>query len=174
MKQKIAFAALALSCIFSAWLYWGSDVKVEQVLTSREWQSTMVTYLSENVQEEAEDVVGPLAKITVSSNVKYLPNSTYLRVSYVELFTDGSSIPNALTISETGTWELSDDYLLINPTEFRDMSTPNNDTFTAEQVDRVKQMFIMDAEQSRRVDIVNSRSILLTSLNHGSRILSSN
>ncbi|GAM61248.1 hypothetical protein JCM19232_5549 [Vibrio ishigakensis] len=35
----------------------------------------------------------------------------------------------------------------------------------------IKQVFITDAQQSRRVDIVNDNSILLTSLGHGSRVL---
>ncbi|WP_375750809.1 regulatory protein ToxS [Vibrio sp. HN007] len=174
MKQKIALTILALSCVFSAWLYWGSDVKVEQVLTSREWQSTMVTYLSENIQEQAGERVGPLSKISVNSNVKYLPNGNYIRVSYVEMFDGELALSNSLTISESGTWELSDDYLLVSPAEFKDMSAPNESVFTEKQMETFKQLFMADAEQSRRVDIVNSRAILLTSLNHGSRILSSN
>ncbi|MDG3088719.1 regulatory protein ToxS [Vibrio hannami] len=174
MKQKLAFGILALSVAFSAWLYWGSDVKVEQVLSSREWQSTMQTYLSEDVQHETQDRMGPLAKVSVNSNSKYLPNGTYIRVSYVELFNDDWTETKALTISETGTWELSDDYLLVNPTEFKDISPPNDGVFTDAHVKAVKELFIIDAEQSRRIDVVNGRTILLTSLNHGSRILFSN
>ncbi|MDF4677568.1 transcriptional regulator, partial [Vibrio parahaemolyticus] len=33
MKIKLASAVLAVSVLFSGWLYWGSALKVEQVLT---------------------------------------------------------------------------------------------------------------------------------------------
>lgn len=171
MKQKIAFFILTISCIISAWIYWVSDVKVEQALTSREWQSTMHAYLSPTAKEESIIQSVELSKITVSSNVKYLPNGNYLRESIVEVYNDANETTSRLSISETGHWELSDDYLLINPTEFKDMTT--NQSLDAE-IGIVKQLFIMDAQQSRRVDIINKKAILLTSLNHGSRILSSN
>ncbi|MFA0520485.1 regulatory protein ToxS, partial [Vibrio sp. 10N.222.55.E8] len=38
----------------------------------------------------------------------------------------------------------------------------------------ITQVIKMDAEQSRRIDIVNPKALLLTSLNHGSTVLFSN
>lgn len=38
-NRHIAMGILLLSLLLSSWLYWGSDFKLEQVLTSREWQS---------------------------------------------------------------------------------------------------------------------------------------
>jgi transmembrane regulatory protein ToxS len=155
-------------------VYWNSNSRLEQVLISREWQSHLLTYISSDIQENVEDKIGPLSEINVKSNVKYLPNSSYLRVSLIELYGSENNISSRMTISESGTWELSDNYLLINPTEFKDISTNQNKDFSTEQQEIIKQIFIMDAEQSRRVDIINNNTILLTSLNHGSRILSSN
>ena len=82
MKIKIASAVLAVSILFSGWLYWGSDLKVEQVLTSNEWQSTMVTLITDTLPD---DTVGPLRKVNVESNVKYLPNGEYIRVANIQL-----------------------------------------------------------------------------------------
>ncbi|CSA09805.1 transmembrane regulatory protein ToxS [Vibrio cholerae] len=42
-NRHIAMGILLLSLLLSSWLYWGSDFKLEQVLTSREWQSKMVS-----------------------------------------------------------------------------------------------------------------------------------
>ncbi|UUM31244.1 regulatory protein ToxS [Vibrio japonicus] len=177
MKQKFAAGLLTLSALFSAWLYWGSDFKTEQTLTSKEWQSKMIALIA-----ESEGVVGPLRKVDVTSNVKYLNNGTYIRVSTVRLYADkmaakrvaDTNTDNVIHISETGVWEISDNYLLISPTEFKDISSAQSKDFTEDELKVVTQIFKMDAQQSRRIDIVNEKTLLLTSLNHGSTVLSSN
>lgn len=171
MKSLIPKLLLAISIIFSSWMYWGSDIKVEQVLTSKEWQSRHVTHIT---HENREQDLGPLRKVTITSNVKYLPNGTYIRVSLMELFSDDTVIPNIINISEKGDWELSDNYLLISPIEFKDVSTNQNQDFTERQLALITQVVKVDTQQSRRVDIVNDKALLLTSLNHGSTILFSN
>lgn len=171
MTRKIAASLLALSTIFSAWLYWGSDLKVAQVLTSKEWQSNMVTVISEPFQEES---VGSLRKVDVDSNVKYLPNNTYIRVATVRLYSFNAKAESIINISETGEWDINDNYLLVSPTEFKDVSSAQSKDFTKEQLDLITQIFKMDAQQSRRIDIVNEKTLLLTSLNHGSTVLFSN
>ncbi|KJY81702.1 membrane protein [Vibrio galatheae] len=171
MNQKIAASLLALSALFSAWLYWGSDIKLEQALTAQEWQSKMVTVISEPMQEES---VGSLRKVEVTSNVKYLPNSSYIRVSTVRLYPTNSKTESVINISETGEWDISDNYLLVSPIEFKDVSAAQSKDFTEEQITLIKQFFRMDAQQSRRIDIVNGKTLLLTSLSHGSTVLFSN
>ncbi len=177
MKLKFAVGLLILSALFSGWLYWGSDLKVEQTLTSKEWQSKMVALIA-----EPDGSVGPLRKVDVTSNVKYLNNGTYIRVATVRLYADELSAKtvtetetdNIIHISETGVWEISDKYLLVSPTEFKDISSAQSKDFTEDELKVITQIFKMDAQQSRRIDIVNEKTLLLTSLNHGSTILSSN
>lgn len=172
MNQKIAAGLLVFSALFSGWLYWGSDLKVEQVITSHEWQSKMVTVITAPLQEES---VGPLRKVDVSSNVKYLPNNTYIRVATVRLYAnDDQSAESVINISETGEWDISDNYLLVSPTEFKDVSSAQSKDFTEAQLKLITQIFKMDAQQSRRIDIVNEKTLLLTSLSHGSSVLFSN
>lgn len=171
MNQKIAAGLLIVSALFSGWLYWGSDLKVEQVLTSNEWQSEMVTVIADSIQEES---VGPLRKVNVVSNVKYLPNNTYIRVATVRLYGNDADNESIINISESGTWDISDNYLLVSPTEFKDVSSAQSKDFTAEQLDLITQLFKMDAQQSRRIDIVNTKTLLLTSLSHGSTVLFTN
>ena len=172
MNQKIAAGLLVLSALFSGWLYWGSDLKVEQVLTSNEWQSKMVTVITDKLQEES---VGPLRKVDVSSNVKYLPNNTYIRVATVRLYSgNDKSQESIINISETGEWDISDNYLLVSPTEFKDVSSAQSKDFTEAQLELITQIFKMDAQQSRRIDIVNDKTLLLTSLSHGSTVLFTN
>lgn len=168
MKIKFASAVLAASTLFSVWLYWGSDLKVEQVLTASEWQSEMVTLITDKLPN---DTVGPLRRVQVNSNVKYLPNGDYIRVSGIKLLAQGSTAESKISISEKGSWEVSDNYLLVSPSEFKDISTSQSQDFSAEQLALITQIFRLDSEQSRRIDIVNGKTLLLTSLNHGSTVL---
>lgn len=171
MNQKIAAGLLILSAVFSGWLYWGSDLKVEQVLTSNEWQSKMVTVIAAKIPD---DSVGPLRKANVVSNVKYLPNNTYIRVATVRLYGNDTDNESIINISETGTWDISDNYLLVSPTEFKDVSSAQSKDFTEDQLSLITQLFKMDAQQSRRIDVVNDKTLLLTSLSHGSTVLFTN
>lgn len=171
MNQKIAAGLLILSAVFSGWLYWGSDLKVEQVLTSNEWQSKMVTVIAAKIPD---DSVGPLRKANVVSNVKYLPNNTYIRVATVRLYGNDTENESIINISETGTWDISDNYLLVSPTEFKDVSSAQSKDFTEDQLSLITQLFKMDAQQSRRIDVVNDKTLLLTSLSHGSTVLFTN
>ncbi|CAE6952715.1 Transmembrane regulatory protein ToxS [Vibrio sp. B1REV9] len=170
MKIKIASALLAVSVLFSCWLYWGSDLKLEQVLTSNEWQSNMVTLIVDDVSSDSE--VGPLRRVNVESNVKYLPNGDYIRVANIKLFAqDGDTADSTINISERGRWEISDNYLLVSPSEFKDVSASQSKDFSEAQLRLITQIFKLDAEQSRRIDVVNEKTLLLTSLNHGSTVL---
>ncbi|ANS84739.1 regulatory protein ToxS [Vibrio scophthalmi] len=171
MNQKLALALLAVSVLFSGWLYLDSDFQVEKTITSKEWQSKMVTVISDNLQEET---VGPLRKVDVVSNVKYLPNGTYIRVATIRLFANSEQSDSVINISETGDWEISDNYLLISPKEFKDVSSAQSKDFTDVQLQLIKQLFKMDSQLSRRIDIVNDKTLLLTSLSHGSTVLFSN
>lgn len=171
MKLKISLVLLVGSALFSGWLYWGSDAKVERLLTAHEWQSKMVTLITENKQE---DTIGPLRKVELSSNAKYLPNGTYLRMSIVRLYGTETAPANVINISETGQWDINDNYLLVSPTEFKDVTSAQRQDFSQQQLDLITQVIKMDAEQSRRIDIVNPKALLLTSLNHGSTVLFSN
>lgn len=172
MTKQISAFLLLVSALASGWIYWNNETKLDNILMSREWQSKMVTLIETTM---ANDSVGPLHKVNVSSNVKYLPNGTYLRVSRVELYAnDTSSLnrpDNVINISESGEWSISGNYLLIVPKEFKDISSSYSKDFNAKQLQLITQLFKLDARKSRRIDVINNQTLLLTSLNHGSSVL---
>ncbi len=165
-KQYWALIILTMSAIFSAWLYFSSDYKQEQLLMSREWQSTSVS----RIESMQLDQLGMLRRVEQSSHVVYLPNKTYSRITLLKLFSD-SAKPLTLHISESGNWDISGGYLLTEPLEFKDITSGQNEDFQNHHLTIVKQVFRMDAQQSRRIDIINKKSLLLTSLTYGSNIL---
>ncbi|GAB3526147.1 regulatory protein ToxS [Photobacterium alginatilyticum] len=165
-RQYWAFIVLALSTSFSAWLYFSSDYKQEQLLMSREWQSMSVSRIEAMQLEQ----LGMLRRVEQSSHVVYLPNKTYSRITLLKLFSE-SEQPLTLHISESGRWDISGGYLLTEPLEFKDITSGQNKDFQSHHLTIVKQVFRMDAQQSRRIDIINKKSLLLTSLTYGSSIL---
>ncbi|CAM4013960.1 regulatory protein ToxS [Vibrio neonatus] len=169
MNQRVALILLAISTVISGWLFWGSDVKVEQVLTAREWQTNLDAFV--HTDQIDESLVGPLRKVHITSNVKYLPNGEYIRSSRVQLLSDNDQEIHILNIDESGVWQLSDNYLLIDLKEFKQSTGISSQDFKESQLTIIKQILRTDAQQSRRVDIINDNSILLTSLGHGSRVL---
>ncbi len=170
MNKKIAGILLLCSIVLSIWIYFGSNFKLKHLIISHEWQSRIVTMIEHKNDPES---VGPLKKVEVTSNVKYLPNATYIRVSVLKLFANENSREpeTMIDISETGEWSLSQNYLLISPTGFKDISSKQSRDFSPEQLEIVTQLFKMDAQQSRRVDVIDLHTLLLTSLNHDSTIL---
>ncbi|MGR6840262.1 regulatory protein ToxS [Aliivibrio wodanis] len=168
IKRFFPITLLFISIISSAWFYWESDSKVEQLLTSKEWQSMSTVRIDSNYED-----MGPLKRADIKSNVVYLPNKTYSKSSTLVIY---SGLPNEATpltinVMETGNWDYSGDYLLIDPTEFKDVTANDNKDFSGSQKKLIMRVFRMDAQQSKRVDVINNKTLLLTSLNYGSGIL---
>jgi transmembrane regulatory protein ToxS len=161
-----AIACILISTCFSLWLYWGSDFKTEQLLTSREWQSRIVTLVEYGFDQAAQPK--QWRRVDINSNVKYLPNNTYIRVSVIKVYSEIDDTSSNIDISENGTWTMSDGYLLISPSKFKDISANQSRDFSQDQLDIVTQFFKMDAQQSRRIDVVNQNTLLLTGLTHDS------
>ena len=168
LKRFWPFIVLACSAIFSTWLYYSSDYKQEQLLMSREWQSNTVSRVEDTQLNQLG--VGMLRRYEQTSNVVYLPNRTYSRITLMKLFS-ATDEPLTLHISESGKWDVSGGYLLTEPVEFKDITSGRNEDFKKQHLTTVKQIFRMDAQKSRRIDVLNEKSMLLTSLTYGSSIL---
>ncbi|PWI34406.1 hypothetical protein DI392_04655 [Vibrio albus] len=173
-NKRFAYLLLSISVIFSSWLYWGTDVKTKQVLTSREWYTNTVFITSEQAAKTIPEL-DLINKIHGRDTIKYLPNGTYIKASVMNFYDEENVMLMELELSESGNWELSDNYLLIQPTEVVDTNPKRaNRVFTDKQLSMIKELYMLDAQESKRIDIINKHSILLTSLDHGSIILSSN
>ncbi|MFC1507656.1 regulatory protein ToxS [Pseudomonadota bacterium] len=166
LKRFWPFIVLACSAIFSTWLYYSSDYKQEQLLISREWQSNTVS----RIEKTQYDQLGMLRRIEQTSHMVYLPNKMYSRITQMKLFSTTDE-PVTLHISESGKWDVSGGYLLTEPVEFKDITSGRNADFKKQHLATVKEIFRMDAQKSRRIDVLNEKSMLLTSLTYGSSIL---
>lgn len=165
MKRTISIVILIAACVGS-WMYWHGDAKVKQTLIAQEWHSSTIAYMN-----FWDLKVASLDKAVITSTVKYLPNQTYLKNSTLTFSSDKVAEPIEITISEAGQWDLSDHYLIVDPSEFKDISTKPVTQISEEQVTELKKLFKISSQLSRKVDVVNGNTLLLTSLGHGSTLL---
>jgi transmembrane regulatory protein ToxS len=167
IKKHLALIILLLSAALSAWLYWSSDFKTTQLLTSQKWESNMTTRINTTL-----NILSNLKRADINSNVVYHPNGKYSKDSIIKLYSeDGQTIPSEIHINESGKWSFSGQYLIINPIDFSDVTANATREFSKKQITEMMKIFKMQAERTQRVDIINNKTLLLTSLNNGSAIL---
>lgn len=158
MQKPLSIVALIIT-IISVWFYWSGDSKIRQLLTSREWQSTTFVYITLSDQR-----ISALDKAVVNSTIKYLPNNTYLKLSTLVFSSKNIKSPIEINISESGSWELSDHYLLVTSDQFKDISTKPITQISPDQVSQLKKLFKISSQQSRQVKVVNNKNLLLLTL----------
>ncbi|MCD9551043.1 hypothetical protein GLP31_00940 [Photobacterium carnosum] len=160
------FLILISSIVLCSWVYFSTDYKQQQLLMSREWQSTTIS----QIESLPQDSLQVLRKVKQSSNMVFLPNHTYSRITILELHSDEPQ-PLMIHISESGRWDVSGGYLLTEPLEFKDITSGSNHNFDSKQLKIIRDIFRMNAQESRRIDTINEQTLLLTSLTHGSKVL---
>ena len=160
------FLILISSITLCSWVYYSTDYKQQQLLMSREWQSTTISQIESLPQSSLQE----LRKVRQSSNMVFLPNHTYARITILELHSDEPQ-PLTIHISESGRWDVSGGYLLTEPLEFKDITSGSNHDFDSKQLNIIRDIFRMNAQESRRIDTINEHTLLLTSLTHGSKVL---
>ncbi|MEC6832429.1 regulatory protein ToxS [Photobacterium toruni] len=160
------FLILISSIVLCSWVYFSTDYKQQQLLMSREWQSTTISQIESLPQNSLQE----LRQVKQNSNMVFLPNHTYSRITILELHSDKPQ-PLMVHISESGRWDVSGGYLLTEPLEFKDITSGSNHDFDSEQLKMIRDIFRMNAQESRRIDIINEHTLLLTSLTHGSKVL---
>lgn len=165
MKLILTICALVVSLIGS-WIFWHGDFKLQHQLTSKEWKSTSMAYM--NLWDKE---VSDLDKAVINSTVKYLPNHTYIKNSTLIFSSPDFEKPVEINIAESGNWDLSDHYLLVGPLEFKDITTTPITQISKTQIEELKTLFKVNSQQSRKIDVIDKNTLLLTNLGHGSTVL---
>ncbi len=161
---------LLSSLAASSWYYIASDLKIERMLSSHKWQSIGASEIEINAKEQLTTLHG-LKYYESTSQVIFLPNKTFSRFTHLVLESNTSTTPLQIHISETGTWQVSGKYLQTEIVDISDVISGNNELFTEEELEYLRHYYIIDSKQSRKLDVIDSKSILLTSLNNGSSII---
>nr|WP_086937510.1 regulatory protein ToxS [Thaumasiovibrio occultus] len=155
----------------SAWYYLDSDHRIERMLSQNKWQSAEAS----NIELKAGFMpLGPLEglnRLEQTTQMVFMPNRSFSRFTHLILQREDDSVPLQVHISETGHWEVSGGYLQMEISDFSDVVSSHTDTFSDEELAFIRQYYLIDSKQSRRVDVLSPQTILLTSLNNGSRIM---
>ncbi|MFV0575588.1 MAG: regulatory protein ToxS [Vibrio sp.] len=165
MKILLSICALIVSLIGS-WFFWHGDFKLQHHLISKEWKSTSVAYM--NLWDQK---VSDFDKAVIYSTMKYLPNHTYIKNSTLVFSSPDFKKPVEINIAESGNWDLSDHYLLVGPMQFKDITTTPITQITPAQAEELKTLFKVNSQQSRKIDVIDKNTLLVTSLGHGSTVM---
>ncbi|TCS40202.1 regulatory protein ToxS [Reinekea marinisedimentorum] len=178
MNRKFFIGVLAASLIACAVIYVVPLYRLQNAITASEWKSKSVIVFSElNIQQGAEDVP-PLSKVEVFSNTRYLRDGVFIKVTHINVFKNGndaaSEPPVSVEFTESGQWEMHGNYLFLTDTEITNVPTNRSLGVSKEQINELRDRLLTTEQQSSRVEIINERSILLTSLNQDSLLLHAN
>ncbi|WP_434355977.1 regulatory protein ToxS [Parasalinivibrio latis] len=158
---------LAISVVLSAWFFLGSDYRIEKMLTQNEWHTRSLS----RIEPAAFDDVPDLSSSYTTSATVFLPNHSYSRQTDVLLRGKSEDVKVKLIIAEQGKWSVSGGYLTLQPTSFSDVTSGNNESFTTQEMDLLRAFYKLNVLQIRRIDKINNSTLMLTSLNYGSIVL---
>lgn len=162
MNKVLPVVFFVLSLTLSLGYYF-SDFKQNQTLQAHEWQSSLIV----NVDSWTKQLKD-LKRVEIHSGWKYLPNNTYLKSSNLTMIYKDNHEPVEIQIMEKGSWEISDSYLLLTPTDFQDITANTNISASLLDAKQIKSLFKIGSQQSRRLDIINSNTLVLTNLGQSS------
>ncbi|WP_413110569.1 regulatory protein ToxS [Thaumasiovibrio sp. DFM-14] len=171
-KQWWPVMVCVLSLCGSIWYYMGSDRKVEVLLSNNKWQSISLSEveLTETLQMK-HAALRDLKRIEQTTQVIFLPNKMFSRFTHLKLTSVEGGAPLNIQISEAGSWQVSGKYLQTEIIDFSDVTSGNSSLFNQKDLDFIRNYYLIDSKQSRKLDIIDDNTLLLTSVNNGSSLL---
>ncbi len=170
-KKTLSLLVLFVVAIGSVYILFFSDLPLERRLIANEWRSDATIHISKEKAEELEHIIGFVSKVNISSNTRFLSDGTYIRESNVGLYQLDNKLTASITISETGEWSCSDSVLLLSTVDTQGYSLPRNNKLTKEQIDVGKQWVILNDQQSKKLDVIDDSTILMSSLDNNTRLM---
>lgn len=174
MRNKYILLGVILLLAMGFNRYQHSDFRTEKILTSNKWHSMTEVYISPKTVQQNNFKLGPVSKMDLNSNIKYLTNKTYIRESYIKLYNHDNEELAEINIADLGKWSSKDGYIFAEPQEYIDISSEEQKGLSKEEIEVFKKLFEMETRQIRHLDKVNRNTILLTGIDNSSRVLFAN
>ncbi|WED25005.1 regulatory protein ToxS [Vibrio sp. JC009] len=137
------------------------------MLTSKEWKHSAVIMFPSNMNTEPDNTYLPIGQIHIHSTARYLSNGTYVKSSALDLYLhqerEIGRPDSIIRISESGTWQLIDNYLFIHQTEIQELPVMKDSVLSTIQTQEIKERYVIEGQQSKRIDILSENSLLITS-----------
>lgn len=171
MIKEVMIALFFLLAAIGYSVYQNSDANTKLLLASKKWETNFDIYRS-RIQRDNSNYLENIKQINVDSKIKFLTNNTYVRVSDIQLLSVSNDEKLFIHSSDSGRWEVKDNYLFINPLSFND--SPNRSLLdTDEELTKlVHDLYVADSKNVRLVESINKSTILLVGVDDSSRLLS--
>lgn len=169
MKYKFVFSIAVCSLVLSGFFWESKNHRVENIMIERDWEMKVVTIIPPKYQERA---FGDVNQISINAELSFSADGTYQRLTRMQLQSHLSSEQSDLLITDSGIWKVKGGYLLMSPIDFQS-GEPTNEASTRSQTEVIKQFYRMETQQSREIQFVNERTLLLSGIGLSSIVLTS-
>lgn len=177
MKVRALAVYVFVTLAVGVYAYMASNNNLDSLIVSQEWHSHSVVLFPERSERTLPGDDEPLDRIKINSKTKYLDNGQFINTTRIDVFkkqVEKNGRPSStVEFSESGTWQINNNYLLISNTEVENVPTKKSLSLTDEQVNDLRNRVVMSSKQNWRIDMLNEQSLLLTSLSNDSQLLTS-
>ncbi|MDB1125395.1 regulatory protein ToxS [Vibrio algarum] len=169
LKNKLLVMASIISIPLGFYAY-NSDSPEQSNLTSKNWHSNVTIFVPKEEGYNEEFVLSKVHSAIIDSDFKYLNDKSYIQNSFVEVFDSNNNILFSLELSNMGKWEYDQGYLFLEAGDVHDIATVRKDYITQKDIERLKDIFIVDMLQVRKIDRISEDTMLMTSVENDSKL----
>ena len=167
-KFLIFWVVSVLAIIFAIFHY--SDKFDQSILTSKTWHSNMNFMVPSEFYDQASLGLDKLYTTSVLSDFKYLKDNSYIQNSLIEAYDENHNIIFTIEISNVGRWKYDERYLFLEAGDIHDVSSISENYIQHESVEQLKELFIIDMLQVRKIDMIDKNTMLMTSVDNASKL----
>ena len=150
--------------------YNNSDSLEQSHLTSKSWHSNVTIFVPKEELYNEDFVFNKVHSAMIDSEFKYLNDKSYIQNSFVEVFDDNDNILFSLELSNIGKWKYDQGYLFLEAGDVHDIATVRQNYITQKHIERLKDVFIIDMLQVRKIDRISENTMLMTSVDNDSKL----
>ncbi len=160
MKYKFLFAFGVCSLLLSVIFWERTNSRVENIMTEQDWKMKIVTIIPSQFEVNA---FGHVNQISIDAELSFSADGTYQRLTRMQLQSHLSSEQSDLLITDSGIWKVKAGYLLMAPIDFQSGRASNHETAPA-HIEVIKEFYRMETQQSRKIEVVNEKTLLLSGI----------
>lgn len=170
LKNKI----LAMTSIMVIPLFFYANNNISSLdkshLTAKSWHSNATIFVPNEEVYNESFVFNKLHSAMIDSEFRYLNDKSYIQNSFVEVFDDNNNVLFSLELSNMGKWKYDQGYLFLEAGDVHDIATVRQDYITQKDIERLKDIFIIDMLQVRKIDRISEDTMLMTSVENDSKL----
>ncbi|WP_413282716.1 regulatory protein ToxS [Vibrio sp. MA40-2] len=170
MKNKFFMFWLVAIIMIAFAMFYHKNQFEHSILTSATWHSNMKFMVPNEYYDQASMGLDKLYTTSIMSNFKYLEDKSYIQNSFIEAYGEENNILFTIEISNIGHWRYDDAYLFLEAGDIHDVSSISGNYTDHTNVEKLKELFLIDMLQVRKIDMIDKNTMLMTSVDNTSKL----